>query len=156
MQPFSETLPLYLRLSQVVREKMVDMDRSIALKNQPDDEEALRLFRTNRGKALMDEANVFLIGIIRSSDARLTSSVSRLGSNATGLRWASVLGAIVIVMVAGVVNLARPLTGDVAEARDEVRQLYTSLEARVWQRTSELSRARDRAQVNHQVLRRVQ
>jgi CHASE3 domain sensor protein len=133
------------------------MNRSIALKNQRSDEEALRLFRTNRGKALMDEANVFLSGIIRASDARLTASVSQLNTNATGLRWASTLGAIVIIIVvAGVVVTLGRYTREVAEARDEVRQMNTSLEARVAQRTVELARARDRAEmlldeVNHRV-----
>lgn len=157
LQPFPETQPLYQRLSRVVRDKFADMDRSIALKNQRSDEEALMLFRTNRGKALMDEANVFLSGIIRSSDARLTASVRKLDTNATGLRQVSVLGAIVIVIVvAGVVITLGRYTREVAEARDEVRQLNTSLEARVGQRTLELARARDRAEtllaeVNHRV-----
>jgi CHASE3 domain sensor protein len=48
------------RLSQVVVEKIEDMDRTIALKRELHDAEALAVFGGNRGKALMDEANVFL------------------------------------------------------------------------------------------------
>ena len=45
---------------------------TIALKSDRRDAEALALLRTNRGKALMDEANVFLSGIIQPADERLT------------------------------------------------------------------------------------
>src|SRR6201999_3837941 len=48
------------RLSAVVKEKVDEMDRTIALKADFKDAEALTMFRSNRGKALMDEANVFL------------------------------------------------------------------------------------------------
>ena len=60
------------RLTAVVAEKFAEMDQTIALKSDRRDAEALALFRTNRGKALMDEANVFLSGIIRAADERLT------------------------------------------------------------------------------------
>ena len=46
------------------------MDRTIALKSDFHDADALAIFRTNRGKALMDEANLFLSSIVRSLDER--------------------------------------------------------------------------------------
>jgi len=155
--PYPDTKPLYERLARVVQDKVVDMDQSIALKSERRDDDAQKLFRTNRGKALMDEANVFLSGVIRSSDARLTASVGAQTANAARLRWVSILGAFVIVLVvAGVVITLGRYTREVAEARDEVRQLNVSLEARVAQRTSDLQLARDRAEallaeVNHRV-----
>ncbi len=57
---------LMARLSQVVDEKIDELDRTIALKRELSDAEALTLFGANRGKALMDEANVFLSSIIRT------------------------------------------------------------------------------------------
>ena len=56
-------------------EKFDEMDQTIALKSDRRDDEALALIRTNRGKALMDEANVFFSGIIRAADERLTTGV---------------------------------------------------------------------------------
>ena len=52
--------PLAQRLSEVITQKFDEMDRTIALKKDFHDAEALAIFRTNRGKALMDEANLFL------------------------------------------------------------------------------------------------
>ncbi|MBV8850932.1 MAG: sensor histidine kinase [Methylobacteriaceae bacterium] len=105
----------------------------------------------------MDEANVFLYGLILSAEERLTAGVNEQRANAAMLRWISIIGAFVIVLVVGgvtvtVVRYAR----EIAQARDEVRLLNISLEERVKQRTAELSRARDRAEVllaevNHRV-----
>jgi len=153
----AETEPLLRRLSTVVGEKFSEMDQSIALKTDLKDAEALAMVRTNRGKALMDEANVFLSGIIRTMDERLTAGVGEQRANALMLRWVSIVGAIVIVLVVGgVIVTVGQYTREIRQARDEVRQLNTTLEARVADRTAELARARDRAEVllaevNHRV-----
>lgn len=145
------------RLTTVMGEKFSEMDQTIALKNDRRDTEALAIFRTNRGKALMDEANVFLSGIIRAADDRLTAGVDEQRANATMLRWVSIVSGVVIVLVVGgvIVTIAR-YTREVAQARDEVRVLNTGLEGRVTERTADLARARDRAEVlltevNHRV-----
>ena len=59
------------------------------------------MFRSNRGKALMDEANVFLSSIIRASDERLTSGMAEQRRNASWLRWVSVIGGFIIIIVVG-------------------------------------------------------
>jgi two-component sensor histidine kinase len=145
------------RLTAVIGEKFGEMDQTIALKNDRRDTETLAIFRTNRGKALMDEANVFLSGIIRAADDRLTAGVDEQRTNATMLRWVSIVSGVVIVLVVGgvIVTIAR-YTREVAQARDEVRALNTGLEGRVTERTADLARARDRAEVllsevNHRV-----
>jgi two-component sensor histidine kinase len=149
--------PLYARLSQVVGEKIAEMDQTIALLNERKPEDALRLFRTNRGKVLMDEANVFLSGIIRAADERLITSASDQSTNASWLRWISTLGAILIVFVVGVVvTILGRYAREIATARDEVRLANTNLEARVSERTLDLARAKERAEtllseVNHRV-----
>lgn len=157
LAPYAETEPLVRRLSAVVVEKFSEMDQSIALRTDLKEAEALAVLRTNRGKALMDEANVFLSGIIRTSDERLTAGVGEQRANALMLRWVSVVGAIVIVLVVGgVIVTFGQYTREIGQARDEVRRLNTSLEARVADRTAELARSRDRAEVllaevNHRV-----
>lgn len=154
---YPETARMVQRLTVVVAEKIIEMDQSIALKSDLKDAEALALLRTNRGKALMDEANVFLSGIIQATDERLTAGVEEQQNNAALLRWGSIFGAIVIVLVvAGVVLTVARYTREVAQARDEVRALNAGLETRVEQRTADVVRARDRAEVllkevNHRV-----
>src|SRR6478736_7923671 len=68
LSPSSQTERVIKRLTDVIAEKFGEMDRTIALKNDLRDADALALFRSKRGKALMDEANVFLSSIMRTSD----------------------------------------------------------------------------------------
>ena len=155
--PYADSEVMLSRLATIIAEKFAEMDQTIALKTELRDADALALFRTNRGKALMDEANVFLSGIISAADERLTAGVSEQRANAAMLRWVSIGGGIVIVLVvAGVIVTVVRYTREIAQARDEVRDLNTSLEGRVTARTADLARARDRAEVlvaevNHRV-----
>ena len=148
---------LVRRLAIVIGDKFNEMDQTIALKRDRRDAEALAILRTNRGKALMDEANVFLSGIIRAADERLTLGGAEQQANAVLLRWVSIVGGIVIVLVVGGVTVTMlRYAREIAQARDEVRVLNTSLEDRVARRTADLAQARDRAEVllaevNHRV-----
>jgi two-component sensor histidine kinase len=145
------------RLNEIIPAKLAEMDETIALKNARKDADALALVLTNRGKALMDETNVFLTGIIRTADERLTTGVNEQRTNATMLRWVSIGGGLVIILVVGgvIVTVVR-YTREIRRARDEVRNLNAGLEQRVGERTSALALARDRAEVllaevNHRV-----
>ena len=70
----------------------------------------------------MDEANVFLSGIILYADERLTTGVSEQRANAAMLRWVSIIGGVVIVLVVGgVIVTVMRYTREIAQARDEVR-----------------------------------
>ena len=157
LAPYPETEVMLRRLTALTHDKFAEMDRTIALKSDRQDAEALALFRTNRGKALMDEANVFLSGIVAAADDRLTTGVGEQRANAAMLRWASIVGGIVIVLVVGGVTVTvLRYAREIAQARDEVRLLNASLEERVRMRTADLALARDRtevllAEVNHRV-----
>jgi C4-dicarboxylate-specific signal transduction histidine kinase len=127
------------------------------MKRELRDAEALRTFGRNRGKALMDEANVFLSSIIRTTDERLTSGLVQQRLNATWLRWASMVGGLVIILVvSGAILTIYRYTSEVAQTRDQVQMLNASLEQRVKDRTADLVQARDKAEVllaevNHRV-----
>ncbi len=148
---------LLQRLSAVIGEKFNEMDLTISMKADRREAEAMALLRSNRGKALMDEANVFLSGIVRVADERLTEGVREQRANAWRLRWVSIIGAVVIVLVVGgVIATIAQYARENALARDEVRLLNTSLEERVRRRTADVAQARDRAEVllaevNHRV-----
>src|SRR5580698_4263897 len=145
------------RLDIIATDKISEMDQTIQLKKDRRDADTLALFRSNRGKALMDEANLFLTSLVQSADERLISDVGEQRSNAAMLRWASILGgAVIVLVVAIVVVTVTRYTREIRHARDEVRDLNASLEERVKRRTAELDSARNRAEVllaevNHRV-----
>ena len=104
LAPHAEATVMLDRLPALVAEKLAEMDRSIALERDRRDDEAMALVRTNRGKALMDEANVFLFGIILNADERLSAGAIEQQRNASMLRWTSIIGAFVIIVVVAAVE----------------------------------------------------
>src|SRR6478609_1187506 len=130
------------RLTTVINEKFAEMDLTIAMKRDYRDADALARIRTNRGKALMDEANIFFAGIISAADERLTTGVAEQRANATLLRLFSIISGIVIVIVIGIaaVTVVR-YTRELRRARTEVSVLNAGLEQRVEARTADLARA---------------
>ncbi|WP_246094083.1 MULTISPECIES: sensor histidine kinase [Mesorhizobium] len=145
------------RLSAIITTKFDELDQTIALKRDQRDAEILTIFRTNRGKALTDEANVFFSGIIGRADDRLTSGVAEQRANSGWLRLVSAIGGLVIVaVVGGAAYGAARYTRELRDTRDEVNALNSELEQRVATRTEDLAKARDRAEVllsevNHRV-----
>jgi two-component sensor histidine kinase len=145
------------RLSKVVSDKVAEMDQTIALKGDLRDSEATTIFRSNRGKALTDEANLFLSSIIRQADDRLESLLNDQRQNATLLRLVAIIGGlIIIIVVGGATFTVFRYAWEVARARNELNALNLTLEDRVVRRTAQLVEARDRAEllvaeVNHRV-----
>jgi two-component sensor histidine kinase/CHASE3 domain sensor protein len=148
---------LLQRLSRLIEDKYDEMDRTIALKREYRDQDAEALFSSNRGKAIMDEANLFLSSIIRKTDEKLNAGLLEQGRNTIWLRWVSILGGLAIVLlVGGAIATIYRYTHEVATARDELQSLTSGLELRVQERTSQLAKARDKAEillseVNHRV-----
>jgi len=132
------------RLTTVIKDKFAEMDMTIEMKREYRDADALARVRTNRGKALMDEANIFFAGIISATDERLTTGVAEQKANATLLRLFSIISGIVIVIVIGIAafTVVR-YTRELRRARTEVTALNAGLEQRVEARTADLARAND-------------
>ena len=152
------------KLSEVTEKKIAEIDRSILLLQQGKKAEAFDLFLTNQGKALMDEANVYLNGIVRETDQHIMDNVAEQRRNALKLEIVAILSALAILAVVAIVtylfmNHARSLNA----AERQVTALNMDLELRVKRRTDDLATAnahlsheRDRAEallieVNHRV-----
>jgi len=105
----------------------------------------------------MDQANVFFSGIVRQAEDRLTAAVIEQRSNADLLRLVSGIGAlIIIVVVGGAAFVLVRYTRELRRTQSELGILNATLEQRVGERTADLAKARDRAQlllseVNHRV-----
>ncbi len=155
--PEQSSSPATLRLMILVGEKFDEMDSIIALKRARLDDEALAVLHSNRGKALMDEANVFLSSIIRNADAALSENALQQKDGLLRLRGIILAAAALILLVVGAtLAMIVPFARYLGRTRDEVASLNAGLERRVEERTSELTVARDRAElllaeVNHRV-----
>ena len=135
------------RLTVILAEKFQEMDRTIALTGERKDNEALAIINTNRGKALMDEANLFVSGIVRAMDNRLTVGVDEQRANAANLRWASAAAAALIVLVVSAVAVTLlTYTKELTRTQAKVTALNLSLEERVRARTAALARANEEIQ----------
>jgi CHASE3 domain sensor protein len=77
--------------------------------------------RTNSGKALTDEANVFFAGIIGRADEKLTAGVAEQRANTIWVRLVSGIGALIIVTVVG--GAALGIAGYTRELRSTSDQL---------------------------------
>lgn len=145
------------QLGAVVDSKLDEMEESVQLKVAGNDQSAMDLFLSHRGKSLMDQANIFVIGLIEAADGMLIEGVREQVGNADWLRRTSIAGGmIIVIVVAGAIAAFVRTAREIAGARDEVRAVNETLERRVVERTSALKAALERtevllAEVNHRV-----
>lgn len=136
------------RLKAAVDQKFAEMDSTIDLKRARRDSEALAIIKTNKGKRLTDETNVYFSGLVTFADQRLAAASDEQNKNYELLQFISLVGGIVILLVTGAAAvMVLRYTRAIAESRDEVNVLNASLERRVQERTAHL------AQLNEEVRR---
>jgi two-component sensor histidine kinase len=149
--------PAMQRLDTLVQDKLAELNESVELQRDGQTDEAHKIIATHRGKALMDEANVFLSAITRSAERALTDAVEQQQDSLQILSISTYLAVLLVFAVtAGVYVIQRSFVHDLRRANDEIRSINDDLERRVEERTHDLEVARDRAEmllaeVNHRV-----
>lgn len=149
--------PALQRLDTLVHDKLAELNESVELQREGRTEDAHKIIATHRGKALMDEANVFISAITRSAERDLTDAVQRQQDSLRLLSVSTYLAVLfVFAVTAGVYVIQRSFVHDLRRANDEIRSINEDLERRVEERTHDLAVARDRAEmllaeVNHRV-----
>ncbi len=164
LRSYPELGQAFEKLSAVVDAKFTEMEETISLTHDRRPSDALALVLTNRGKALMDEANVYITGISLAADRRLSTLVAEQAGNARWQRLASTSGALVAIAAAVAALLTiMQYARELGSARDALRTANTQLEHKVEARTADLVRsteemrqAKERAEVlmgevNHRV-----
>lgn len=145
------------RLEQVTTEKIDELTQTIELFRKDNRMEGVDLLSKHHGKALMDEAMVFISAIIRNAEQEVSSGIAVQHQSLNTLQNSTYLAVLVVVLVSfGVFFVQRSFVRDLHAANTEVLSLNQQLEVRVEQRTRELEHARDRAEmllaeVNHRV-----
>jgi signal transduction histidine kinase len=135
------------QLIPVVNGKLAELAETIDLARRGQRAEALAFVNSDRGKQLMDQARALLSGITDDSEARVTNRLGELNASVGLLTWTTLAGSLVIVLfVAGAGYTVMLYTRGLVMAQREVEALNASLEDRVKERTSELSRANDEIQ----------
>ena len=134
-------------LREGIDAKLAEMEQTIGLARDGQRDEAIQIIRTDRGKALMDQARALFAEIIEAGDRELVAGAEVQRNNANLLQWVAVLSGIVIVLVVGAsVWTALSYTRELLGARREVETMNQGLEQRVQERTDDLIRANEEVQ----------
>ncbi len=127
--------------------KLAELAETVELTRAGRRDEALALVRTDRGKAAMDRARKTLGGLIEDAEARVTERLADLNRASELLLWVSGVGALLIVLfAAGAAWVVVQYTAQLVAARHELQVANASLEERVAERTTSLTRANEEIQ----------
>lgn len=145
--PYPEAAAGVPKLSADIRTKLSELDDTIALARAGDTQGAIEQVRTNRGKQAMDDVRSFLDSFLQTVDNRLADGVTNQRATTTALRWVSIVGGLVIlVVVAGAIWAVMSYMQELAKARRQIEDANAGLEERVKERTSDLGRANEEIQ----------
>ncbi len=134
-------------LNDAVPGKLAELQQTIDLYNAGKHDEALAVVKSDRGKEFMDLIRQYLGTMVDVTDRRVDQAVQDQSASIAALRWVTIAGSIIIILVVGgcvwaVINYTRQLIA----AQGEVQALNAGLEQRVRERTADLGRANEEIQ----------
>lgn len=136
-----------LKIVALANTKMDELARTIEKYRAGDHAEALAMVQTDEGKKAMDEVRVLLDRIIKTMNLRVSRSLDGLGASARYLSWLTTLGGFLIAAFSAFAfYIVNRYTQGLVAARQEVVDLNQTLEERVADRTTALTRANDEIQ----------
>jgi signal transduction histidine kinase len=136
-----------VQLKAGIDEKLSELAETIDLTKTGRRDEALALVKTDRGKAEMDRVRTILGGLIAEAEGRVSGRLADLDQASELLLWISGLGGLLIVLFAGgAAWVVVQYTAQLVAARHELQVANASLEERVAERTTSLTRANEEIQ----------
>lgn len=139
--------PLLQRVTSELDQKMAELAATVEATRRGDIETAMRMVRSGTGKRLMDDLRTDLNAILTNSEAELREAIDAQLTASTRLRWTTIIGAILILAMAGAASWTIvSYTRELVAARREVETLNVGLEERVRERTDALIKANEEVQ----------
>jgi signal transduction histidine kinase len=134
-------------LSDQLRRKMTELGSTVDLARKGDIEAALAIVRGGSGKQIMDEVRKDFDDILTRSEIGLRAAIDAQTTAATRLRWATIIGAMLLIgMAAAATWTILRYTNELNATRQEVETLNAGLEERVRERTDALVKANEEVQ----------
>jgi len=131
-----------------VKNKIAELQKTVALAQARRDPEALVLLRDETGLRLMNNIRTTLTNIMTISDARIANQFSSNLDLASLLRIVMIAGVIVVIAIMFVVvQVIRRYVQEIASARADLESMNAGLEERVKERNEDL------IQANHEIQR---
>ena len=135
------------RMRQLLESKLNEMRETIDLANSGRVNEALARVRDQTGLEIMNDLRAILTNLIQAADARIADKISSQLRFTTVLQLVTIIGGISIVgLLTGTVIIIRRYIREILAAREEMRNLNSSLEERVRERTEDLIQANNEIQ----------
>jgi signal transduction histidine kinase len=142
-----EVAPILQRVNSELEQKMGELAATVEATRRGDTETALNRVRSGTGKRVMDELRTDLSAILAISEKELREAIDAQVTASTRLRWTTIIGAILILAMAGAASWTIiSYTRELVAARREVETLNVGLEERVRERTDALVKANEEVQ----------
>jgi signal transduction histidine kinase len=136
-----------VRLTVLIDEKLRELGQTIDLAKAGRRDEALAFVRTDHGKLAMDRIRAVLTGLIEEAETRVSGRLDDLNQASTMLLWVVGFGAVLIVLFGGgAAWVVVRYTAELVAAQRGLQVANASLEERVAERTTSLTRANEEIQ----------